>query len=409
MRLRSVEADDVRTTPANIDSSKVKVAIVYASDFSTTSPGGIAGSLEEVVAQLGDRCEFVLVCARGASVGEDATTHVGGHSLRVIPVISAARKFRWIPLNLVFTARLFLYRKMVVQSVNIVHVHRMELAIPFLFRKRRPVVLTIHGSSKHNAHSSTGLLRWRLVRWLYDLVEGVVLARVDRVICVSRDGLTYYRGRFPHLSGKFLQIPNALNWGNLKPVDRSAARRTYGLDDGGVVIVYVGRLAPEKQVGLLVEAFTTFRRDVPGASLLIAGDGPERKAIADLVRRLNVSNVRFLGLVPRHEVRILLTCADVLVLPSRFEGFPMAALEALSVGVPVVASAVGGIKELLADGLREFMLTDVSIAALKEKMLEAVRRRPEIQPLCVLTASRFRSDVVLPSLERVYRSYFKGP
>lgn len=387
------------------EAGRITVALVYASDFATTSPGGIAGSIEEAIAELGGNIEFVVVGVRGASRGENATIDLGGRRLKCIPVVPARRKFPWIPLNLEFTARLFFHRKRILGNVDLVHAHRMELAIPFLFGKRRPVLLTIHGASKHHIYCTTGLLRWRLVRWVYDVVEGLVFARVDRVICVSSDGLAYYLHRYPRMSGKFVRIPNALSADESEPLARSVAKGAYGLTERGIAVAFVGRLSAEKQVSRLVEAFAGVARDDPQATLLIAGDGPERPAIMDLVGRLRIPNVKLLGLLTRRDVRRMLAAADVLVLPSRFEGFPMAVLEALSAGVPVVASAVGGVTEILTDGLKDFILPDVSVPALKEKILDAARRRSELQTLCVRAASRFRPGVVFPELEHLYRAH----
>ena len=387
------------------EAGSITVALVYGSDFAATSPGGIAGSIEEAVAELGDRVDFTVVGVRDASAGENGTIDVGGRRLKCIPVVPARRRFPWIPLNIEFTARLFFRRNGIVQNVDLVHAHRMELAIPFLFAKKRPVLLTIHGASKHHVYCTTGLLRWRLVRWIYDLVEGLVIAGVDRVICVSADGLTYYRHRYPRMSRKFVQIPNALRIDESKSLDRRAAREAFGLTDGSVCVAFVGRLSAEKQIDRLIEAFAEIVREVPQATLLIAGDGPERPAIVDLIGRLRVPNVRLLGLIPRRDVRWMLAAADVLVLPSRFEGFPMTVLEALSAGVPVVATPVGGVTEILGDGLKDFILPDVSILTLKEKILAAARRKAEVQALCIRATARFRPDVVFRELEHIYQTH----
>lgn len=387
------------------EAARIRVGLVYASDFETMSPGGIAGSIEETVAALGGAVEFVAVGIRKAGGGPQGRFLVGGRPLRLLAVMSAPRRFPWIPLNVEFTARLFPLRSRILRSVDLIHVHRMELAIPFLAGKRRPVLLTIHGASKHHAYCTTGLLRWGLVRRLYDVVEGWVLARVDRVICVSEDGLAYYRRKFPALAHKFLRIPNAFKLEGRGRVSRPAARREYGLGDGQIAVAFAGRLGAEKQVDRLVDAFAELAREAPQATLLIAGDGPERGAVMERVARLGVPNVRFLGMLPRSGVARVLAAADVLVLPSRFEGFPMVVLEALSEGVPVVATRVGGVTEILTDGLKDFILPDASVPALKEKILEAVRHRPLLQAACVRAAARFLPEVVFPELERVYRAH----
>jgi glycosyltransferase involved in cell wall biosynthesis len=107
-------------------------------------------------------------------------------------------------------------------------------------------------------------------------------------------------------------------------------------------ILYVGRLVAEKGVGVLLEAWR--RAAVGSLELVIVGDGPMRPAL----QRLAVPGVRFAGRLPAEEARRRMLAARALVLPSlSYEGQPMAALEALAAGVPVLASDIGGMPELL--------------------------------------------------------------
>ncbi len=112
--------------------------------------------------------------------------------------------------------------------------------------------------------------------------------------------------------------------------------------------VYVGRLAKEKGVDVLLEALAVARRSRMDLKLEIVGDGPERSSLSSQVSSLGIADaVSFTGPLRRAEVSAAIAKARVLVLPSRREGLPSAALEALAIGRPVVASAVGGLPELL--------------------------------------------------------------
>ena len=119
------------------------------------------------------------------------------------------------------------------------------------------------------------------------------------------------------------------------------------LELDGNVLVFAGRLGPQKAVGVLLEALGR----VPDVSLMIAGDGPERPALERRVgeHRLD-ERVRFLGTVPRETVLRLFRAADASVLPSAWENFPHTVVEALAVGCPVIATAVGGVPEVVRDG-----------------------------------------------------------
>ena len=166
-----------------------------------------------------------------------------------------------------------------------------------------------------------------------------------------------------------------------------APRRRPGAATRPATLLSVGRLRAPKDFLTLVRAMTALE---PGsARLLIAGDGPDRDAVAAEVARLGLDGtVELLG--TRSDVPALLAGADVFVLASDSEGLPMSVLEAMSAGLPVVASAVGGVPELVRDGetgalvpprdsgaLARALVPLVADIALRDRLGEAGRRRVE--------------------------------
>jgi glycosyltransferase involved in cell wall biosynthesis len=126
---------------------------------------------------------------------------------------------------------------------------------------------------------------------------------------------------------------------------RDELRVEFGLD--GDVLVFAGRLGPQKAVGVLLDALGR----ISDVTLVIAGDGPERPALERRVLELGLdARVRFLGSVPRETVLRLFRAADASVLASAWENFPHTVVEALAVGCPVIATAVGGVPEVVRDG-----------------------------------------------------------
>jgi len=127
------------------------------------------------------------------------------------------------------------------------------------------------------------------------------------------------------------------------------------------VCLVVARLHEEKGHAVLWRALPDVLREVPGLVVLCAGDGPHRPALEADVRRLGLGPaVRFLG--QRSDVPALLSLSSLVVLPSLAESFGLAALEAMSLGRPVVASRAGGLPEVVADG-ETGLLADVGDAA----------------------------------------------
>ena len=128
-----------------------------------------------------------------------------------------------------------------------------------------------------------------------------------------------------------------------------------------VTAVFAGRLGRQKAVGVLLTALA----DVDGVSLIVAGDGPERGALERRVSELGLDGrVRFLGSVPRETVLRLFRAGDASVLPSAWENFPHTVVEALAVGCPVIASAVGGVPEVVRDGENGLLVAPGDASAL---------------------------------------------
>jgi glycosyltransferase involved in cell wall biosynthesis len=126
---------------------------------------------------------------------------------------------------------------------------------------------------------------------------------------------------------------------------RDELRAELGLT--GSALVFAGRLGRQKALGVLLDALV----GVPDVRLTVAGDGPERDALERRARELGLDGrVSFLGAVPRERVLRLFRAADASVLPSAWENFPHAVVEALAVGCPVIATAVGGVPEVVRDG-----------------------------------------------------------
>jgi len=126
---------------------------------------------------------------------------------------------------------------------------------------------------------------------------------------------------------------------------REALRAELGLD--GAVLAFAGRLGPQKALHVALDALV----EAPDVTLAVAGDGPERGALEARTHELGLDGrVRFLGPLARERVLRLFRAADGALLPSAWENLPHTVVEALAVGTPVLASAVGGVPEIVRDG-----------------------------------------------------------
>lgn len=151
-------------------------------------------------------------------------------------------------------------------------------------------------------------------------------------------------------------IPSGVDTDRFRPgCDRRAAKAELGLRPESIVIGTVGRLEPRKGTDTLLAAVAALRAADADITLVVVGDGPLRVALArEAGERGIAERVRFLG--DRADVAEVLAALDVFVLPSRTEGMSNALLEAMAMGLPVVATAVGGTPEVIDDGRSGYLV-----------------------------------------------------
>jgi glycosyltransferase involved in cell wall biosynthesis len=173
-------------------------------------------------------------------------------------------------------------------------------------------------------------------------------------------------------------------------------------------VLFIGRLDPVKRVRALVEAFDSVRARLPGARLVIAGDGPERTAIESLARKLALDgSVDLLGNVPHEDIPTLLTTCTVLCLPSIGEPFGMVVLEAMASGRAVVAVHGGGPDSLVDTGLGGVLAGSGEPWALAEGLLDVLGDPDRPSRMGAYNRRRAQADFAVTtladSLERCYR------
>ncbi len=174
------------------------------------------------------------------------------------------------------------------------------------------------------------------------------IARDATLLASSEATRRTLRASFEGDAPKVEVLPMGSDEPRVEPGERARARRSLGVD--GLVVLSIARLVPIKGIERIIDA----TRSLPGATLALAGDGPLRDTLTARARGMDA---RFLGSVDRATLRLWLAAADVVVLASsplasgRTEGAPVAVSEALSAGIPVIASATGGVVDLVDDGV----------------------------------------------------------
>jgi glycosyltransferase involved in cell wall biosynthesis len=241
---------------------------------------------------------------------------------------------------------------------ELVHLHasargslaRKAVGIAIARATRVPVVLHVHsGSFLDHGESQAGPvggLQRRAVRWALESADAVV------ALTAGWERKLAGRGRLRRST----VIPNAPDLTEVTPTKRGEPEQ---------LVLFLGHLYRDKGVYELLEAFSTLRATRPSVRLVLAGEGSEEDALRARARRLGLDGaVELPGWVDPATKVDLLTRAACFVLPSYREGLPLALLEAMVVGVPIVATPVGGVPDVVEDGRHALLVPPTDVAAL---------------------------------------------
>lgn len=255
----------------------------------------------------------------------------------------------------------------------------------------RVLVSTIHGIGEASRWREWG---YRLTRRASELTTHVTAAGADHYarLGASRDG-------------RVEVVPNGVDVSRFRGLSEEG-------DRGRFVWLSVGRLEPSKDYATLVSAFGRLLRCRGDVLLRIAGEGPVRPELAELVRSSGLLGaVELLG--PRGDIPELMGSADAYVTASRAEGLPMTLLEACASGLPVVATAVGGTPDVVSEGESGFLVPPGDEAALAEAMGRLAELSPDERERMGAAGRRraeldFHLDRVVDRWEAIYLGLLRG-
>ncbi|MCH7548955.1 MAG: glycosyltransferase family 4 protein [Candidatus Krumholzibacteriota bacterium] len=243
--------------------------------------------------------------------------------------------------------------------------------------------------------------------WKRALVKRVGYAFVDRVLTVCRANVPYLTGRQAVAKERVRVIPNALreDYGQ-SHTDPEAIRTEKDIPADRVVVTFVGNLLEHKGLADVILSLVE-QPDMPW-HLLVVGGGPEEERCRKLLADAGLeSRATFVGAVPASEVESLLAASDILTLPSRIEGMPYVILEAMASSLPVVATSVYGIPEMVSDGDTGLLVAAGDRAALGQSLMRLIEDAELRRTLGTRARERFVQLFTLErqiaSMEALYR------
>jgi glycosyltransferase involved in cell wall biosynthesis len=364
--------------------------LLVSNTYPPADVSGVGTLVCELAARLGQQGHRVTVITRQAPRDDLHAVSVGGPKL-LFPLLAAWRYWRLASLpwdavhvhesdGVVVAVLVRLRRALGLRGASARLLATLQVSYVQERRAVRPVRADGHVVSRPTASE-----------WLFAWLRAPLLALLGRLTArladavVAPSAATAAELRADYGIAAVTVIPNGVA---VPPLPTPA---TVATGSPGPTIAFAGRLRTRKAAAVLLAALPRVRERVSRAHLLVLGGGEQEHALHAMVRRLGLAHALELpGVLPRNEVTRRLAHADVFCLPSTYEGMPLAILEAMSLGLPVVATAVSGNPEAvehgvcgllvpaesataLADALSE-LLTDPD---LRQRMGEAARRRVE--------------------------------
>ena len=279
-------------------------------------------------------------------------------------------------------------------------------AAAFLGRQfGKPSIIHVHGTDVHTIPQQSALLRF-LTIWALrhaDAIRAVSSDLAERTVKLI-DAEKRRNGETETVK-KVWVVPNGVDLNKFRLMERQEAKRQLGLDDDKRYLLYVGRLVAVKGLDLLLDAFAQLVQNQRDVELVLVGDGAERHALAQRATTLGIRDkVHFVGAQPHERIVLWMNAGDVFCLPSHKEGLPTVLLESLACGTPVVATSVGGIPEVVANGQVGRLVHSRDpreMAACIEEVLETPWDRQQLRDY---VAERFSFEVVTRKLLEMYGS-----
>ncbi|MCW4047425.1 MAG: glycosyltransferase family 4 protein [Candidatus Bathyarchaeota archaeon] len=292
-----------------------------------------------------------------------------------------------------------------------------NFAVPPNFGKT--LISTVHSTWKGEAEAIRGEPYSRLnsnekfmvsFNWFLRIFEESMLKRSDKIIAVSdftrRELLQYYKVR----EDKIRVIHNGVDTNKFQPAsDKRKAKQELGFSPDDIAILSVGRLYARKGLFTLIESMPAVVRRFPRAKFIISGKGQsdEMKKLVAHAQKLGVNgNIVFTGYYPDRKLPRLYQAADVFAFSTFYENLPFAVLEALSTGLPVVTTRVGGIPEMIENGRNGFLVQPFNSQELSDRILYFLEHPSAASKMAFLARKvieeRFDWRLIVKKVLRVY-------
>jgi glycosyltransferase involved in cell wall biosynthesis len=271
---------------------------------------------------------------------------------------------------------------------DLTHVQDISMSVPAFVTKKLfgiPYVVMTQGSDIYHPDTFDRLIR------------KTVLKNASGVIALTKD----MKKRLQQVVDRDITvIPNGVDITPFQEMKRSSHQMQKSL-------IFVGRIEQVKGIEYLLQAMVTVIQKYPQVRLVILGTGEDEARIQALAAILPLEkSVEFVGSVPHEEVPRYMADSDIFVLPSLSEGFPLVIVEAMAAGLPILATNVGGLKEVVQDRMNGFLVDPQNAGALADKLLFMLQNPVILDEMSrnnIQAATGYGWDHIIVRIEEVYQ------
>ncbi len=281
-------------------------------------------------------------------------------------------------------------------KIDLLHAHNYKsdlIAVLASLKNKIPVVCTNHGWIQ-----SGFMLK------LYELIDAFIMKFFMKKIFAVSKGMQTEIIKKGIPSSKIQYIPNGIEIENV--FSNVNQKKEFGIDPTLLVFGVIGRLSPEKGHKYLFEAITRLSKYFNKIHFLIAGEGPLRKELENLVSDLNISNlIQFIGY--EKDISRVLNSLDVVIQPSLKEGLPISLLEAMSYAKPIIATAVGDVPDLIHNDSTGILILPGDADAIHGAILKLIEDRKSCELLGQNALKFIRLNYSLEKMVHTYTEQYK--
>ncbi len=300
------------------------------------------------------------------------------------------------------------------QTMDIVHVHHPfvsgSLALRYCRSKGIPIVFTNHTRYDLYAQAYLPILPGVISETALEAYLPTFCRSCDLVVAPSR-GIKNVLMRFG-VEANIEVIPNGVDIRPFRqkydPIDRSQ----FGFSPADVILIYTGRLGPEKNLPFLLRSFAGVAHAYENVGLIIVGDGPERDNLQDRIKHMKIeSKVHLTGMVPYEDIPRYLNLADAFITASVTEVHPLSVIEALASGLPTLGIDSPGIGDTIIDGFNGYLVPEEDLATFTAKLMRLVtdrEKRAEMGEAAVKYAEQYAIENSSKKMLEKYQEILDG-